>query len=55
MANEREGYRYDQGTDQKQVSQNDQASQAFDDLEAGADDVEKVKGGRRADPCDGGE
>ena len=57
MANERDGYQYDKGTEKQPYSQSDQQSSPFDDLEAGADDVEKVKGGlrHRGDPCDGGE
>lgn len=55
MADERDGIKpYKDSEKQSGFSKKDDRT-PLDDLEAGTDDIEKVKGGRRGDPCDGGE
>ena len=57
MPDDRKRFDQQQGSDQQQYAKQSEQQSPLDDLEAGADDVEKVKGGlrHRGDPCDGGE
>jgi hypothetical protein len=54
MADERDGSKKLEDSTRQAGAAKDQTS-PLNDLEAGADEVEKVKGGRMGDPCDGGE
>jgi hypothetical protein len=55
MADERNEFGRQKDADKKSFDQKKSQQSALDDLDAGTDEIEKVKGGRMSDPCEGGE